>query len=379
MRFAVTLAAAAIFLAALVAFGVRQYGGNVSALLHVDAAYGTAHSVPPGVVLYQDGGYDGMSYYQVARDLASLSRGEAVPFETPYRFQRILLPLCAFVLALGREEWFPAAMLAINAVSILGTFAVLMVAMKKPSVHAVAGFLNPAALVGLLYMLTEPLSMFFATAFLARWLARGKRVDAAAVALLALSLFARETTVFLIGLLFLWHAWRRDAKGCAALLVPVALFAAWQGILSWLAGSYPSAVGGNMVGIPFAGPAMAVAWALGASGPELAYRLSSLALLAFVACVAGALASDAKKSLRDREPLWFLLAGLTAVMFLMHPHIWGAITSIGRVVTPLYPAYALYAASRDTKFLRLLSLFLAILSLVAAVGIAAARHPFIVS
>jgi hypothetical protein len=74
-----------------------------------------------------------------------------------------------------------------------------------------------------------------------------------------------------------------------------------------------------------------------------------------------------------------VLAGLCAVMLSMHPHMWGALTSIGRVVTPFYPAYVLFAGSRDTRFLRLLSGCLILFSIVAAIGIAAIRHPYVVS
>ena len=75
----------------------------------------------------------------------------------------------------------------------------------------------------------------------------------------------------------------------------------------------------------------------------------------------------------------FLLSGLCATMLCMDAHMWGAITSIGRVVTPVYPIYAVYAAHRDTKVLRGLSWLLIAISLVAAVGIASVPHPFSLS
>lgn len=366
-------------LAAIALFGTRQYGWNPSAFLHMDAAFGEAHGVPPGLVLYRDGGYDGMLYYQVARELPALSRGEELSLDSPYRFQRILLPLLSYGLAFGDDARIPAAMLAVNAAAILGTLAAIIAATKRVSVHALASVLNPAALVGMLYMLTEPLSMFFLALFFARWTSNGRRIDGWGVGALLLSLFARETTLFAIGLLMVWYAWRRQWRPVFLLAIPLACFAAWQGILAVAAGAVPLETGGNMVGFPFSGPFMAIRWAFEDEGLRRAYRLTSLGLLAFVLGVAWVLASDARRAFRERDPSWLVLAGLTAVLFCMHAHIWGVITSIGRVVAPFYPAYALYASSRDTRFLRLLSLFLALLSVAAAVGVAAIRHPFIVS
>jgi hypothetical protein len=368
-----------VALAALTLFGTRQYGFNPSALLHMDVVFGETHDVAPGVVLYKDGGYDGMLYYEVARDLPKLLSGEPVSLDSPYRFQRVLLPLLVYGLSFGNVAWFPAVTLFLNFAAILGTFAVALRMAGRPSVHAFAVVFNPAMLVGLLYSLTEPLSAFFMMIFLARWQSRGRTVDWACVAALLLSLLARETTVFLIGLLGLWHVWKRDWKSVVLLGLTIALFAGWQYALVLRLGSLPFRTGGNIIVWPFLGPLSVVRWAFEDTGMKLAYRLSSLPLLAFVLATGAAVALDWKKKGTAQDVLGFTLAGLCAVMLSMDPHMWGALTSIGRVVTPFYPAYFLFASSRDTRFLRLLSWCLILFSAVAAVGIAYVRHPYVVS
>lgn len=365
--------------AGLSAFGVRQYEWNVSGLLHMDVAFGEAHSVPPGIVLYEDGGYDGMLYYQVARELPALLHGKELYLDSPYRFQRIVLPLLAFGLALGQEERIPFSMVLLNVAAAGGTLAVLLSVTKKVSAHVFAGVLNPAMFVGTLYTLTEPLSTFFLALFLARWLSNGRKIDAPCIASLALSLLARETTVFVLLFLGAWYAWRREWKQAVPLAIPVALFAVWQAILTFSTGSVPIETGGNMIGVPFSGPLMLLRWAAQETGMKLAYRLSSVALLVFLAGVCVALFAHAGRAWRERDPLWLFLLGLTVAMLCLHSHIWGAITSIGRVVAPLYPIYALYAADQNTRLLRALSIFLIALSIVAAVGIAAVRHPYVLS
>lgn len=379
MRFVGALALAAAVLFGLTAFGVRQYDWNVSALLHMDVVFGETHAVPPGVVLYKDGGYDGMLYYEVARDLPKLLAGESVSLDSPYRFQRILLPLLVYGFALGNVGWFPIVTLLLNLAAILGTFAIVLHMTKGPSVHAFAAVFNPAMFVGLLYSLTEPLSMFFMMLFFVRWQAKGRTIDWFCVIVLLLSLLARETTVFLIGLLGLWHLWKRDWSSVLLLGLTLALFAGWQYALVLRLGSLPFRTGGNIIVWPLIGPLAVVRWAFEDTGMKLAYRLSSLPLLAFVLGTSAVVAFDWKTKGKRQDVLGFVLAGLCAVMLSMDPHMWGALTSIGRVVTPFYPAYALFAVSRDSRILRILSWFLIAFSVVAAVGIAYVRHPYVVS
>jgi len=366
-------------LAALALFGTRQYGWNVSALLHVDRSFGESHDVPPGVVLYKDGGYDGMLYYEVARDLPKLLSGEPVSLDSPYRFQRILLPLLVYGFSFGHVDWFPFATLALNIAAVIGSLALAFHITGKRSVHAWTIAFNPAMLVGVLYGLTEPLSMFFMILFLARWQSLGRRVDWACAVVLLVSLLARETTVFLIGLLGLWHLWKRDWKSVAFLALALTFFAGWQYVLVLRLGSLPFQSGSNITAWPFQGPIAVVRWLFEERGMRLVYRLSSIPLLVFVLGVLSALAFDWKAKRWSQDVLAFVLTGLCFVMLSMDPHMWGALTSIGRVVTPFYPAYFLYAASRDTPFLRASSYGLIVFSIIAAIGIAAVSHPYVVS
>jgi hypothetical protein len=267
----------------------------------------------------------------------------------------------------------------LNVAAAGGTLAALLSITKKISVHAFAGVLNPAMLVGTLYGLTEPLSVFFLALFFARWFSNGRKIDASCIASLTLSLLARETTVFVLLLLGMWYAWRREWRRLIPLAAPIALFVAWQVVLTLFAGSVPIETGGNMIGAPLSGPLMLIRWVAEDGGMKLAYRLSSVALLVFVIGVCGMLSMDVARAWKGRDPLWLFLLGLTAVMLCMHSHIWGAITSIGRVVAPLYPVYALYAAAHDTRPMRVLSTLLIVLSIVAAIGIAAVRHPYVLS
>lgn len=366
-----------VILLALVSLGVSHYGGNVSGLLHMDKEFGDLHKVPHGVVLYSDGAYDGMLYYQIARDLPALFTGGTPTLNSPYRFQRILLPLLTYIVSFGQEQWFSLALLVINLAAAVCTLLVTLKITRGKTVHAVAAVLNPAMLIGILYMLTEPLSMVCITLFFFVWLGKNQKLSTASLAFLLLSLLARETTVFLIGLLFLWSLWNKQWKQAALLLIPVALFILWQYFLVLRLGSVGFQANNNIVDPPFVGIAKALYWLW--QGRKVTYVLSSVGLLLFVLPLLFVSAKEWVQRKMNVSVLCFLVSGLAVTMICMDAHMWGAITSIGRVVTPIYPVYALYAAERDTWVERSLSATLIVVSIVAAIGIAAVAHPFVLS
>lgn len=365
-----------VALLGLVFLGTRHYGGNVSGLLHMDVTFGEAHRVPPGIVLYEDGGYDGMLYYEVARELPVLVFGGKAGLDSPYRFQRIVLPALTYVVTLGNAALFPWALLLLNLCAALGSLALTLRLARGKTLHALTVVGNPAILVGILYTLTEPLSILFMLLFLRQWERKNYALDAFSLLALLLSLLARETTVFLIGLLLLWSLWGKKWKEAALLLVPVALFIGWQWFLRMRLGAIGFQANDNIVGYPFEGPLTVLRWAWEQRGLHQFYRFSSLALLSFLLPLCGVLAAQWAREKSRIDLYAFLLSGLAFTMLCMDPHMWGVITSIGRVVTPVYPVYAVYAARRDTPVLRVLSVLLIGVSVVAAVGIASVPHPY---
>lgn len=370
----------AILLLAFVWLGVRQYDGNVSALLHMDRAFGERHAVPPGVVLYEDAGYDGMLYYQVARDLPALFAGRETSYDAPYRFQRILLPLLAYAAVLGQDRFLPYSLLAVNLLAALLSLALILPLTKGKRLHALTVVLNPAILVGVLYSLTEPLSILFIVLFFRVWLKRDPQLTALSLLLLFLSLLARETTVFLIALLGAWFFLHRQWKQMLLVTLPVFAFLPWQYYLTQRLGAVPFQASGQIMNFPLRGPVLLLRSLFTESGTMLLYRLSSIGILLYVLSLCTAL-GRVWIDRRGRVGLFpFLVSGLAFIMLSMDATtIWGSITSIGRVVAPIYPVYALYASKRDTKAERLVSWILIAVSIVAAVGIASVPHPFTVS
>ncbi len=374
---AFVLGLTALALLCLVAFGVRQYDGNISALLHMDVPFGELHNVPEGLVVYEDAGYDGMLYYQVTRDLPALFTDGQTSLDSPYRFQRILLPLLTYAFTLGNADAFPYAILAINIVAALGALLFMLRMTKGKILHALTTVFNPAILVGILYMLTEPVSLFLIVLFLFAFQKNNHRLNVATLTALTLSLLARETTVFLIGLLFLWFLWNKEWKQAALIVIPILLLVLWQYFLVLRLGSVAFQANSNIIDLPFQGPVQIFMWLM--EGKKVTYVLSSIGLFCFVLPLFLHLCREWIQKRTRVDILAFLTAGLTVTMLMMDSHMWGAITSIGRVVTPIYPVYALYAAARDTKVERVISMILIVVSIVAAIGIASVTHPYVLS
>jgi RsiW-degrading membrane proteinase PrsW (M82 family) len=63
-------------------------------------------------------------------------------------------------------------------------------------------------------------------------------------------------------------------------------------------------------------------------------------------------------------------------MLVMPDYIWGSITSIGRVITPIYPLFIFLLMERDTKWSRTLAVIILLIGIGAAIGLATSIHPY---
>lgn len=378
-RLGVALGALALLLAGLVGLGVRAYDGNVSALLHLYRPAVEPFEVPPGLVLYEDGGYDGMKVWLVARGLPRVlgGEGEGPLFAETYRYQRVLLPALGLLVAGGDDDRLPAALLAINVVAVLATFALFVVATGRWSLHALALATNPAALIGVVYVLTEPLAILCTTAFLVDWRRRGERVSTSSAVLLALALLARETTLFVTLPLAVLLASRRRWRDVALTLASTLPFAAWSAFLAFRFAEVPLEGSSRMVNLPLSG---ALALLVDLANGVTVYGLSALAFLVLVALPV--LVFTVSRVLREGAgagATTVMLASLVGLLFCLDAHIWSVLTAVGRVVPSLYPVFAFAALEKDGPLERAASAGMILVGLVGTVGVALTAHPFTIS
>jgi hypothetical protein len=257
-------------------------------------------------------GYDGQFAYQIA-----LNPGGAAPtLDVPaYRYQRILYPLLARVLALGNPAAIPWMLILINLASlVLGTIA-------TEKILAEHGFSRWCALVygafaGMLLALrldlTEPLA-FALVQWGVLFFERGKHWHS--LPLFALAALTRELTLMFAAacaLALLMRSSRRNAAawGMAALLP----FALWQVFLSFWLGEWGLQSGGAQASafelIPYHGW-----WGYPSADLRLFVLLSLVVLLIALLPSAAAIIASLRALWQGRygPGVWMLL--LNALIF----------------------------------------------------------------
>lgn len=373
------LAVLAVILCGVLTLTLKTYEWNPSALFHLDQLTADMHGIPKNMIVLQMPGYDGEQYYQIARKMRDVFDRSHWPLltNTPtiaYSYQRFLLPLFAFGLSLGHEAWLPYSFLAIQLISLLTIGFLLLKQYPKKPLYALALALCPAALIGLHFSLAEPLTLVLLTTFLLRFQTRNtlRTFD---VILLSLFVLTREVNILFIGALLLYLLWSKRWRDAVLLVIPIASFFALHTLIYGIFAEIPFFWSADKRTLPFT----AILEILrGLKGYNI-YTLSSVAL--FLGFVLPAFVWSALNIVRRNEDLFLPLASFIflCLMLAMPDHIWGSITSIGRVITPVYPLVILQAAERDTLGGRLIAVAILLLGLGAGISLALIPHPYILS
>lgn len=198
-------------------------------------------------------GYDGQFVYFIARDGA-----DAIPYiDGPtLRYQRILMPVLARVLALGNADIVPWALLGINLVAHSTGAALIAYLLAGFGVSAWWALIYSVwigNLFAIRFDLTEPLC--FALALGAIVVYRHERFRLAVI-LLIFATLTKELGLIIAGGLAL-HAFYRRRWGWSVLLAggPLLAFLTWWVVMyAWLGGlptGYPAARG--ITHVPFSG------------------------------------------------------------------------------------------------------------------------------
>lgn len=175
-------------------------------------------------------GYDGQFFYYIA-----VSGLGAVPQldQPPYRFQRILYPVLARVLALGRPQDVAVSLVLINAAAIPLTVYFLARLLHERRRHALYSLVYVAwvgTLIGLRFNLSEPLTMLLGVTAL--WAAHRDRWDWARLVLLGAVLSKELGLVFAGGLALYALAQRRYGRALLIGGLPTLLYGGWFVLLN---------------------------------------------------------------------------------------------------------------------------------------------------
>ncbi len=368
----------ALTLALAILLNIRPYDFNLTSILHVDEVLRSQNPIPRGFVVLEVPSYDGAQYYQIARNIPkifTLSRWDELREKSPgsYAYQRFLLPFSAFILALGRESMLPYAFLFINVLALLLTAGELLYRRKHP-IYVLALCLSPAAMIAMHFTLAEPITILLITTFLLRY-TENKKIGWFDILLLSFLILAREVNILFIAYLIGFSLLKKNWRDALSLLIPAAVFISWHTVIYQIFGDIPFLISAAAKVFPASEPAKLL---LGVYGFDR-FTLSAIAL--FLGFVLPGIVWTSREIITTKKLDILSLGALTffGVMLLMPHYIWGSITSIGRVITPVYPLYVLAIANSDTRLTRGLAALIILIGLGAAVGLALSVHPYSVT
>lgn len=308
--------------------------------------------------VYRDtGGYDGFFYAQIAYHptLAAPELPRAVD-GLAYRGRRILAPLLAWALALGKPAWIAHVYSLLNVAAWLLLAAYLWRILAVRDVRgwiAWAGVLFSAgALSSVRLALTDLVAL---TALAVAMFAAERGRPTAAIGALAAAGLTRETSVFALPGLWErpWLSWRNVARSAAA----VAPLAAWIGYIRWRIG--PGGAGPRNLGWPLAG--WVEKWRLTFTDLRTAGEVALMwtTILATLALTIQAVYLVAHPQVRDRW--WRLGAAYVLLFVVLGTAVWegypGAAT---RVLLPMTLAFNVLAARNRSSLAWLIAGNLAI-------------------
>lgn len=248
-----------VFCLLYVSLLLSQVGFNPTALADIGAAHPQYNPrvYPAGTIVWKDSiGYDGQFYYQIALhpfDLKKFySEGQTLG-EIPFRYQRILYPLLAFLFSFGNPVLIPWTLIILN-VSALTFGALFLVKILdsyvgKPWLSLFYG-LSVSSIVALRFDMPQVLALSLGVASL-YYFARGKL--ALSFLMISLSMLTYEASVLFL-LAMVWDLLqRRDYKNVLFLGSSIFPFLLYELLLYSVFGQLPLFTSGSNIGVPFAG------------------------------------------------------------------------------------------------------------------------------
>lgn len=222
-----------MFIAVLYAAGVLwQANGDPMAFVLLGTRFSEAD--PLGTE-----GYDGQFAYQIAVNPA----GAAPYIDVPaYRYQRILYPLLARLVAFGQPALIPWTLIIVNILALGGgtwTMERLLIHFRVSRWHALTYGLYGGQFLALRTDMNEPLAYGLVVAAIWAW-AKDRR--AWAIIAFSLAALAKETTLVFLAAYMLYTLHARQWRGLVNLglaVVPFVLYQLflWQWLGAWGVGS----------------------------------------------------------------------------------------------------------------------------------------------
>jgi hypothetical protein len=304
-------------------------------------------------------GYDGQFVYYIARDPVSASQHLDVP---AYRFQRILLPISARILAFGQEALLPWSLLFINLASLaIGTLILenLLQQYEVNRWYALTYGLTIGIAGSVRLSLPEPLAYSLVLAGILLMSREKWLLGSVAFAFAGL---AKETTLLFPAAYIMYHLVRRKWHPAIILVLSFVPFALWQIILYIQIGAFGIGSGGAKAtpfeAIPFAGIARIITEVPAAIRLEVLIIFGAI-LLPFVILPTLWALKKCWADRANRAVYLYLLFANAAIMLFVPFSTYREPIGILRFIVGLQIVVILYAASRhNIRVLRYTTLWI---------------------
>lgn len=219
-----------------------------SYLITIGERFVDLNKLPNNLVVFANSwGYDGQFYFRLAINPFTNKKADyGITIDNPsYRHQRIIYPLLAWFLSLGKVDRLPQMMFFINllGLGLIGFIGGYIA--RSYNIHALWGTFF-AFHPGFPYTLTRDLTEILAILFLLFTLLmlKNQKYFISAITL-TLAILTRETTLLLAIGLFIFHKQKRF------FIVPIIIYFIWQIVLFLTWGQVPLLSGSGIFGRPF--------------------------------------------------------------------------------------------------------------------------------
>jgi hypothetical protein len=290
-------------------------------------------------------GYDGQMYHYIAHD-PFFVRGMDMYLDAPReRYQRILVPLAAHALALGRDEWVDPAYIGVVLFTIFCGGYWLSLYAASVGFQSALGFsflLIPAVLVSIDRMTVDSALAALCVAF-ALLIARDSRWRLYAVLLTAP--LVRDTGFLLIAGYVLSLLWRRQLRSALIFSTATIPALAWYGFV--LLQTNPEIVTA-LSRIPFQGIVQRLftpyQYPFGPAIAAVSTVFDYAALAGIILAVALAVRMGWQRLAGPMEFSVYCFVVFAA--FIFSPGAWEEVYAFGRTLSPLLILMALYGISK---------------------------------
>lgn len=229
-----------------------RLGGGAGRFIVAGQPFTDPATVPGGIPVLANGGFDGQFFYRLALDPTSVGMGRSngISFDYGVRGGRIGYPVLSWLVSLGgRPSLVPTAMIVVNVVAV-GVLAWVAAHLALDHGRAAVWGLAIAGYWGFGIVLGRDLAELVAAAAVfgvILLVGRGRYWWAGVVGVVAVS--TREQAVLTVAMIAIGVAiveWRRGGPRGAALAVakvsilPAIAFVAWQSIVAHVIGELPA-------------------------------------------------------------------------------------------------------------------------------------------